>query len=280
MREEKPDSKKFEWEWSPKHTRLRYQLLVSAIVVYYTCSYQLTAFTVPILFAKLEEGTGPSQCLLIVSTMSFYFFTLASFGVRSKNETKDKGIFQKRLATEIEKVTGAIEKLDANSKKLIKNATHDLPNLEEIMVSFEDLRHDVRAFPISKHYASSQITVLENEGVGPDEAYHKQDISRIRDTTLEYLGQIKGLLQKREGEIRTNEVEFKSSLEKGVSSITSTFEKAGKDLEKILARESKDKKTYYLEREVLGLWLPILVSVVIVGWGLIQFLINCKEIIA
>lgn len=82
-----------QWQWSAKHTRLRYQLVVSSLLLSTCIVYDVKEVRFPFFPIIFEANeTGPSVLMIIIMLAVFYVFTLISFWVLSVNEKKVKNI--------------------------------------------------------------------------------------------------------------------------------------------------------------------------------------------
>lgn len=255
------------WEWSSKHTRLRYQLILSSIVVFYVATYPIEQFAVPILFAKITDGYGPSKTVLLTSTIIFYVFTLTSIFVRSQNERKQIGLYNKRIAYEVNRVHASLSNLNDHTRSLSEKSKYDFPELKKVQKYAESLHQKINDFPETILKIINQATHREEPlSFGPDGKpnYLKQDILAIQKDCLQ-------LMQKWENEIweqqRTAKKDLKTYnkvLLTALSTVEDTFKNAEKQIAKILATESRKRRTHFLEREIFGLWAPALASAFIV----------------
>ena len=73
-------------EWSAKHTRLRYQLVISAIIFSCISLYEISQIQIPLAFFEIEKGQGPQKSTMLIGSLLFYLFTLMSFYLRTVNE--------------------------------------------------------------------------------------------------------------------------------------------------------------------------------------------------
>ena len=270
-------SKDHTWQWSPKHTRLRYQLLLSAIVVFYVGSYNVTEFTVPLLFAKLHEDSGPSKSLLLVSTMCFYIFTLISLCIRSKNEQKQIGDYQDRLISSMSKVRSVVQSLNKQSITYIQNFANDYPDEHALDHAIQQIDSSLRRFPTSFKIQSHRPFDWEKVQNIPNDALTK-DIKILSDKIDKHYERIHTLITARKLNSEEEFGKYTDLQQKAISEINTVFVDGEARIKKILAKERRDRRSFFWEREVLGLWFPIIVSVLIALAGLGRYFLNCKDL--
>ena len=77
-----------DWDWSSKHTRLRYQLVISSIIFFLLAVYENSDVRFPFLLIEFDPNYEPTKPLVLLSIGLFYAFTLISFSLRTVNERK------------------------------------------------------------------------------------------------------------------------------------------------------------------------------------------------
>jgi len=78
------DEKKFNWQWSGKHTRLRYQMVAASLLFATFCRFEAVNFHLP--FSVATFNATPHQVEFIIGSLGFYIFTAWAFIVQSGNE--------------------------------------------------------------------------------------------------------------------------------------------------------------------------------------------------
>ena len=143
---QKKTSDGFDWEWSPKHTRLRYQLLISAIVFSSFLRFDfINSFEAPFLGIRFEGS--PSKIEFLIFFLFFYVYTLVSFFVRTVNERHELDNSSKLILAATEKV---IAKLNQNMEffKQLKtpNNLHVSTRIQQLSGKLSDVEGKVSTF--------------------------------------------------------------------------------------------------------------------------------------
>lgn len=106
-------SSSHDWDWSSKHTRLKYQMVTTCIIFFSMCVFKFTETSVPILGWKID---GDVNSLVICGTFLFSLIAVYSFYSRSKIERKELSpsgnyAYQefKSVNTEIAKLKNTLE---------------------------------------------------------------------------------------------------------------------------------------------------------------------------
>jgi len=148
------EKKNSNYEFSSKHTRLRYLLVLSSILFALLCRFEIEDFKMPLIFADLNGH--PAQWEFVLGAFLFYMFMLLSFLLRTRIEIDRKGplislakdTFNEVSETNIEfsKKFGALLKQD---KKTFNPIETDLPNLYRLIAQIDN-----RCTAIAKEFSN------------------------------------------------------------------------------------------------------------------------------
>ena len=325
----------FVWEWSSKHTRLRYQLIIVAIVVCSFLRFKVDdGFSVPLF--GFDFKTSPSRLEYISIFFGFYIFTLVSFFVRTQNERHeldhssrlilgaaesvnthlDRSIDEfLRLRQDIEgiivhelrEIAIAIKQVDINYAQFEQVFFDNSAQILSLIKKLEDLRVGVvdTAQKILRASNFSYTEIGSDEPITIDRSKFEKSFFETGFDAMEenYLIEFEALSKKLQDttkvKIEENAVSsniaskklselivltdkaiqrWEKSLPKQLDKIENIFEKVStggheglvsfKKATQSLKDEAKKRYDYNrFERELLGFWFPVCVSVGIIIFG-------------
>lgn len=282
------------WEWSAKHTRLRYQTFIAAIIFYYVSAFQINDFKVPLIFASIEDGEGPTKPMLVVGVATFYIFSLFSFWLRSHNERKMLGVYESQVSMNIDYLRNKIGRVVEKENELRQDSVYDFPNFSQIKSKLDELELGLVENLSMIYFTNSkieQIKWINDAGISPSkrlemfrdtmpDGYNVDKLYKLLNKhgplniSKEYLDGLQRYLKLTDNAVveMRKIIEEKASksdemlkkyypiLNEGRQSLIETMTSVDKSVEKLLAKESRLRKAHFVEREVFGFWLPALVS--------------------
>ena len=184
------EEKKYErWDWSPKHTRLRYEAVISASVFFLTTQYSVVGFK--FLPIELDKGVGPGEVTVVATAMVISAWFIMSFFIRSKNEISESAgvdiITKERLASidkNMEQLNSSIGKMSySNFENVRDSINHEVKKMRDLVDKF-NLACDNKDlnwggfFSVLDKYSdiTSNIQTLEN----PNSSFKQKEAIEFR----------------------------------------------------------------------------------------------------
>jgi len=128
------NSENIKWEWSEKHTRLRFQLIVLALIFAGACSVGINKISIP--GSTISFDNPPSDFVILILLGTFLSYTFISFVIRSNNERIDLGVFKSPVSSLLDEVSKIIEKSSSKSIDLdfsyLAQALREVPNNPQV----------------------------------------------------------------------------------------------------------------------------------------------------
>lgn len=180
------DKKVEQWDWSPRHVRLRYEMLIVSSLVLVTGYFEIKSYKLLIFEVRPTENGVPfdMQPYVFWGAMLLFVILLGNFIFRTIHE------FQ-REDTILTDITTSANNLHVTTKKLIEDLSKfDIEQYKELQVSFENLSKEYTAHltQFEENKASLKNLIHEIELVSrrgcTDPSYDEQGIPSLLETSL------------------------------------------------------------------------------------------------
>lgn len=262
-------------DWSARHVRLRFEMIVSSVLFYLIGSYGAETVNLPIItLPKIFD-----ERLLISLALGFSIFTILSFFVRSQYE---RSLWPKQELvawSEINQLKNEYTSILSNLEKTLNNK-HELNDfLSELL----NMRQDLTAFDYSLTSLTSLALTIKDlhEEKGVNNPVHPKFWAKIV-TLLGIANRHSSFLYERVSELECKEGRFISvaySLKEIPSGYSQNREALVQTLNKItpefLERIEALKKFSIIRKfqtTILSVWIPICFSGALVVFGIFNML--------
>ena len=161
------DEKKFRWQWSGKHTRLRYQMVAGALLFATFCRFEAVEFHLPFSVAKFEGM--PHQVEFILGSLGFYVFTTWAFIVQSGNERHALDVKESQVVKRTDQIISRLTSFTEATTNLGVRANEEmlghLKSIEEANRSIEIGLLDAKAMVPELTKAADKLRQLVEENL-------------------------------------------------------------------------------------------------------------------
>lgn len=154
-------SDKYDWEWSERHVRLKYQMVLSSVAFWLLCRFELR-YEWTFIFLPIDGV--PSQFELIGLAFVFYLFMTGSFWIQSKNERNHFDIRFRILEDAAKEKASVFTRVEQAFEKGVKNP---FQKLEQEMALYgstpEGLKQNTERTLSQIESLCQQLRALSNE---------------------------------------------------------------------------------------------------------------------
>lgn len=312
---------KFSWEWSSKHTRLRFQLIASATLFLAFCRFTIEAGSFKLPLSVIEFKNEPSSLEFILYSALFYLFSLTSFIVRSSNERNALDISSEKffeLGREVEKKLDALSNFSAQIgarnfdilsekfrnlalelKTLSKKITVGDKSFEKPLSMLADVKTDIeRSMNLVFEYERLQDIYKNPPAMAgpstpsaPPEPVNVEGMKLLEwMDVVEHCYRELSRINEKATIPRIVSSESIASIETAITDMAKTsssenirveelmhyfrqegplaFRSLKKEIGKLNRKSERRLKYNKFDREILGYWLPVLTSFVVIIFGL------------
>lgn len=296
------------WDWSAKHSRLRFQLVTTAILFFSIKKYCPDLSSLRLPFSIINYNGNPSQQTLEICVASFFLFTLVTFLLRSYNERNRFDLTDEALLAAISslgsKIDGFVKELyiisELDGDKSQNGILHSLREWDRSISerrmfrpSENDMFKEVgENISRTKDLLDEVVSELGNpstesksvERISPIVETMKHFLDSSIDCRKEFIANWDSLanqVSEAADQTRTSvslAINDLKSASSGFKESLSSFSAEARETKRILVKESNRRFKYVpADRDFGGVVVPVIVSLVIFGFSFSDFHFLLKD---